>query len=384
MARSTMMRSVIGMCLVVTAMLAGGCDGAGEEASSSESNGGGDGDGGGAGGAGGADASSGEAGGPGGIALDAGNGSSDGAAGEDACGSFALNGTTTPGNVIVVFDQSDSMNGPFSEQDAGAGKQKYIAASDSLLAAIDPIKDKLNLGAIFFPTAPPSLAAFCGKVEPITSSPPQIGVEPAATFMTDWQNHFGSGFQLILGTPLQDALDRANAAYPDPSPLTGERVVVVITDGAPTCKVVQAQILAPVQAMFARGIKTYVVGLPGSAKGATLLDAIAKAGGTQKYLSPADPKQLENELSQIASSAIDQCTFTFDPPPPDPHQVHLVATDAAHPDGYEIFGSDGGTESWTLSPDGETATLLGATCDAAKNGSFATLEFVFGCVSGPR
>lgn len=375
-----MARSAIGIGLVLAAVLAGACGSATDGGATFGGNGAG-GSAAAGGGSGGAGAAA--AGGSGGVGIDASlsDASSDGAA-KDACGSFALNGTTTPGNVIVVFDQSNSMKQAFTDTDAGTSKPKYVAATDSLLAAIAPIQSKLNLGAIFFPTIDNS--SLCSKVDPITNAPPQIGIEPAASFMTDWQAHFAGGFKLILGTPLKDALDQANAAYPDPSPLVGARVVLVITDGAPTCDKNQANILAPVQAMAARGIETYVVGLPGSSGAAALLDAIAQAGGTQKYLSPADPKELENQLSQIASSAIDQCTFTFDPLPPDPHQVHLVVSDGANPNGYEIAQDDGGADGWTLSPDGKTATLLGATCDAAKNGSFTSLEFVFGCPFGPH
>jgi hypothetical protein len=377
-----MVRSAIGLGLVLVSAVALGvaaCGSANGDASTFSGGAGGASGGGGDAGSGGAAAGGGSAGGIGVDATlsDAGSG---GGAG-DACGSYALNGTTTPGNVIVVFDQSDSMNKAFSDPDAGTNKPKYVAATDSLLAAISPIQAKLNLGAIFFPTI--DTASLCSKVDPITNAPPQIGIEPAVNFIADWQNHFSGAFKLILGTPLKDALDNANVAYPDPSPLAGARVVLVITDGAPTCDKVQADILAPVQAMFSRGIKTYVVGLPGSSGAATLLNAIAQAGGTQQYLSPADPQQLENELGQIASSAIDQCTFTFDPPPPDPNQVHLIVSDAGNPSGYEITETDGG-DGWTLSPDGKTATLVGSTCDKATNGDFTSLQFVFGCPFGPH
>ncbi len=158
----------------------------------------------------------------------------------------------------------------------------------------------------------------------------------------------------------------------------GQRAVVILTDGAPTCDTVQADILKPVIDMFSRGIKTYAVGLPGSAGAATLLNAIAAAGGTGSYLSPGDPVALQAALSQIATSTIDQCTITLDPPPADINKVYLIVTDPAHPQGYAIPRGDGGA-GWTISPDGMTATLEGAVCTTAKAGGYTTVQFVYGC-----
>ena len=134
--------------------------------------------------------------------------------------------------------------------------------------------------------------------------------------------------------------------------------------------------------MFSRGIKTYAIGLPGSATAASLLNAIAAAGGTGTYLSPADQTTLETALAQITSSTIDQCTITLSPTPPDVNAVYLFATDPAHPKGIEIPRVDGG-DGWMLSPDGTTATLTGSVCTTAKSGGYTTIQFVYGCPALP-
>jgi hypothetical protein len=300
----------------------------------------------------------------------------------DACGSVAIATHMTPGNIVVVFDQSDSMKNAFNGGDAGASGPKWQVAEDALVAAIKPIQGILNLGSIFFPTI--ATGNTCSKVDPITKAP-QIPIEPGAMFVTDFQAHFSAaGWTLILGTPLKDALDEANAALPDPSPLMGQRAVVILTDGAPTCTTGTNAILMPVQAMASRGIKTYAVGLPGSQAASTLLNAIAAAGGSGMYLTPSDPAALQAALAQIASSTIDQCTVTLDPPPADPTQVHLIVTDAADPNGVEIMQTNGTGDGWTLAPDGKTATLTGAVCDKAKNGGYSSIQFVYGCPSLPH
>jgi hypothetical protein len=293
----------------------------------------------------------------------------------------------TPGNLVVVFDQSDSMNQPFTGDggtgggDAGISGAKYKVAEDALVAALTPDEALVNVGAIFFPTT--ATGNNCSLVAPIGTAP-QIGIEPGATFVTDFQSHFSApGWTLILGTPTVDALMAADTALPDPSPLKGQRAVVILTDGAPTCDTKQADILAPVTDMFSRGIKTYAVGLPGSAGAASLLNAIASAGGTGTYLSPTDPTALQTALAQIASATVDKCTIALTPAPPDPSEVYLIVTDPQNPNGQLIPETDGG-DGWTISADGSTATLTGSVCSTAKNGGYTTIQFVYGCPSLPQ
>ena len=304
----------------------------------------------------------------------------------DGCGSVALQGTVTPGHLVVVFDQSDSMNQKFKDTDGGLGDSgaslpKWQAAEDSLVAALAPIKNLLDVGAVFIPTGADSACT----VAPIGTSP-QIPIETGAMFITDFQGHFSAaGWKTILGTPLELGLAAANVAL-TPAPTPGQSAVVVLTDGAPNCGLsTLAQVEPPIVAMAARGIKTYVIGLPGSAGAATLLNGLAQAGGTTQYFSPTDPMDLQNQLAMIASTTVDQCTITLSPPPADPSMVHLFVTDAANPNGVEIMQSqDGGGDGWVLSPSGTTATLLGMTCTNAKNGDYTAITFVYGCSMLPQ
>ncbi len=309
----------------------------------------------------------------------------------DACGSATIPSDVeiTPGNVLVLFDQSLTMGDPWQDP-SGTSKPKWLAASDAFVAAVGPILGDLNLGAIFFPTTEAtSLFDLCtAQSAPIASAPPQIPISPGATFGPLWSQHFQAPWTLILGTPLNRALDNALLAVQDPS-LVGITVVVIFTDGQWTC--IDSTEAGNVAALFAQGIKTYIVGLPG-ALGATGLDQLAQAGGTAApgcttncFLLPADTAQLEQQLAQIAQTtvSIDSCVITLDPPPPDPSQVHLIVTDSATGNEYEVLLSEGGPDGWTLSPDGKTATLTGSTCDDAKSGAFSSLRFEYGCVSVP-
>jgi hypothetical protein len=300
-----------------------------------------------------------------------GGGSEDG--GDGGCGSVVLQGSLIPGNVVVVFDQSLSMNQAFG--DAGP---KYKVARDALVAAVMPIQNELNLGAIFQPTGAED-GGVCPPVAPLSQDPPQIPLMDGGAFLTAWSDHFMPPWKLLLGTPLGAALDQANSALMSPPP--GKTAVVVMTDGEPNCGESLSSILLPVQEMATRGIPTFVVGLPG-ASGAKVLMDIADAGGTGNYLLPADELALQNELSQIASNSLDQCTIQLTPPPPDPTQVHLVVTSTGTGNTYQI-SPDAGGGGWELTHNDQTAVLLGGTCALAEDGGFSKIEFDYGCVSIP-
>lgn len=319
----------------------------------------------------------------GGNPIGLGGAPSNGGAPSD-CGGYALEAqpVTEPGNVVVLFDQSWTMGEPWSDPATGTSGAKHFVAGDALIQAIAPLQNQLSAGAIFFPTVPaPGFLDLCpADVAPL-NAPPQIPIVTGATFVQRWGQHFAPPWSTVLGTPLNKALREADIALQNPPP--GKTVVVIFTDGHWTC--MDNTEVPTVAALRARGIDTYVVGLPG-AYGIVQLDQLAQAGGTAApgctancFLLPSDPTQLQAQLSNIVTTtlSIDDCTFAFDPPPPALDDVHLVVKPTGAPASQEVF-PDGGA-NWALSPDGTSATLQGATCDQAKNGGFETLEWVFGC-----
>ena len=168
---------------------------------------------------------------------------------------------------------------------------------------------------------------------------------------------------------------------------------MLVTDGEPTCGANEADIAAR---LLTRGIKSYVVGLPG-ARGAEVLDRIAIAGGTAPagctsscYLVPDDAQGLEEQLALVATRvvttetrlSIEDCLFGLSPAPgADPNDVHLLVIDAASGQRFEVPRD--ATNGWILSSDQRNATLVGGSCQAAKAGQFSAVEFEYGCVSAP-
>jgi hypothetical protein len=321
------------------------------------------------------------AGGSGGTAPGGGNGGSvtvpEIDAGADVtpnCGSYELEYTVTKGNVLVLFDQSSSM-----KQEWDNGVMRYQVAKEALEAALGDFKQTLTVGTLFFPsTVGPGLPmmgeADCpdGWVEPI-NEPPQIPLVDATTFLGTFSAHFGPAFSTIKTTPIPDVLEEAVAALPDPAPMPGKRIVVLVSDGGTTCG--EDDMEQPVKTLADRGIPLWVIGLPGSAASSDTLNLLATWGGTKAPLTPSDGTALKDAFASTVETTIDKCKFTFDPPPPAPDDVHLIVTDSNQPGGYEIEPSSG----WELASDGKSVTLTGEICEKVKSAQFDSWKFIFGC-----
>lgn len=313
---------------------------------------------------------------------------------EEGCGTLELGSDVEvirePGNLLVVFDQSASMN------DMWGTTNKLQAAQDALTAAITPLADQLTVGAIVFPTQ------IClgvqpegGAVAPITD-PMQISFRPGPEFLTSWNALWPDGMGPGLGTPVNEAMDRAAVALQEAAgTLTGVTAVMLFTDGAPNCisdAMVQG-IPTKLETEHAAGwlasdpsIKTYVVGLPGAA-GVQLLDDIAVAGGTMTYITPDDPAVLEAKINEIVLSTVksgfDSCTLNLDPPAQVVDKLQIIVNDTTAGPAY-IPRDLGGGSGWTISPDGTTVELIGSICDDAKGGRFSSVKFEYGCEEPPK
>ena len=184
------------------------------------------------------------------------------------------------------------------------------------------------------------------------------------------------------GTPLGEALTAADAVLQSPT-LTGHPSVVVLTDGEPGCSSGSLNTLPPM--WLSKGIRTHVVGLPGSESAVTTLDALAAAGGTMTHLTPNDPRELRRQLANIVSetvvSALPSCTIPLDPPAPNPQDVHVIVTQGGvRQDASRDLGTGGG---WKIDAKGTEITLFGTFCDEGLAGAYERIAIEFGCVDLP-
>ncbi len=199
--------------------------------------------------------------------------------------------------ILVVFDRSLSMESPWIS--GGTSAPRWQLAETALASAVSPRASQLSVGALLFPSSDPAASA-CAPVDPISR---QIPFAPGSAFLAAWAATW-SHPTLYGSTPIDTAFDAADAALAGAG---AETAVVLLTDGEPTCSgAVAAE--ARAAAWRARGIRTFVVGLPGSSAGAAYLAGIASAGGTGSALAVDDPRALDGALATIASDQVQgQC-----------------------------------------------------------------------------
>jgi hypothetical protein len=113
-----------------------------------------------------------------------------------------------------------------------------------------------------------------------------------------------------------------------------------------------------VSALGAAGVRTYVMGIPGSAPYASVLDQLAFAGGTERAGEPryyavnsSDEGALAAGFQEIAATAMRSCVLTLHDALTDPNKVNVYVDGAAVPNG---------PDGWSIQ--GQTLTLEGMTC----------------------
>jgi hypothetical protein len=308
-----------------------------------------------------------------------------------------------PGNVLVIYDRSGSMDAAWN------GTPKYQAAGDAIIAAITPLKALLTVGGVFFPSVDMTGCA-CNVANPLhwipgpgacclngvgnscvvtdINQPDQVKFGPADAYITalpmQWR------LQMANGTPLQAGIQRGAEALAATT-LDGPVSVIVITDGEPNCNTDAAAVLTQVTTWKTAGINTHVIGLPGAQAAADVLNRIAQAGGTDKYVDPTNVMELETKIRSILTSTIragfESCTFNLDKKTEVPEKLHLVirenGMDKDVPrdlSGDPNWGADAG---WSINSEGDTVELKGRLCELAKEGTYEALRFDYGCVELP-
>jgi hypothetical protein len=120
-----------------------------------------------------------------------------------------------------------------------------------------------------------------------------------------------------------------------------------------------------VNQLAARGIPTYVIGLPGTSAPvySQLLNQMALAGGTAQQNSPTQYYDSSSAdviiaLRKIAAQIAGTCTFDLKDAPADEKLVNVYIDDIVLPQ-EPVNG-------WTIN--GRSVTLVGSSCNRVKNG----------------
>jgi hypothetical protein len=123
-------------------------------------------------------------------------------------------------------------------------------------------------------------------------------------------------------------------------------------------------------------IPVYVLGLPGAATYARLLDDMATSGGTALPTTPryfavdaASEALMLAALKKIAAKITGTCSFDLREAPANPALVNVYMDDVALP--YEP------ANGWAI--EGKTVTLLGGACERIRNGDVLDVRIIAGC-----
>jgi hypothetical protein len=128
--------------------------------------------------------------------------------------------------------------------------------------------------------------------------------------------------------------------------------------------------------LAAAGVKTFVIGIPGSLPYGVVLDRLAIAGGTARPTEPfyypvasADTAALTAAFAQIVAQTGAGCVFTLASPPAATGGIRVLVNGAAVP--------ATGPDRWSLS--GATLTLHGASCASVQTAGAPSLQLYDGC-----
>jgi hypothetical protein len=220
------------------------------------------------------------------------------------------------------------------------------------------------------------------------------------------------------GTPTHDADADAFAAQGlEAVDLPGARFAVLITDGIPTFSlgcddsgrnqddaVDSAPLVDEAARSLARGLRTFVIGSPGSEGAREDLSRMAEAGGTAAPGCSHDgpvychfdmtemgdfAAALADALGQITGLAL-RCSYDIPTPPSgdqiDPTKVNVLFQPAGGAREVIAQSADGGNgcgEGWRFSQDATQVLLCGSTCVRVRDAE-GSLTLQFGCATTLR
>jgi hypothetical protein len=341
-----------------------------------------------------------------------------------ACAADTARTEPLPSVMELVVDTSGSMN----DRAPGTNQSKWQVTHDALKSAIDSLTAQTGVGVLYFPdkNTSPSQPSGTGTDAPrdpteCVNLNAQIGIDLLGATGAAHRTQVSTSLDTIMGpaggTPTHDAFHAGVGAI-EATKLPGSRFIVLITDGQPTflsgCRgtgnVTEPQdptpILDDVKAAMAQGVRTFVIGSPGSdqvgvpiySDARQWLSMAASLGGTAlPGCSDMGPnfchfdmtkttnfaQGLRDVLSQIVGTVL-SCSYTLPTPTNggtlDKTKVNVVFT----PKGgkSELIPQSPAatcTDGWRYSDDGSHVELCSNTCKQVQASDTPEVDVLFGC-----
>jgi hypothetical protein len=343
-----------------------------------------------------------------------------------ACNAWAVEPESVPGKLQLVVDISSSMN----SKAPGTNQSKWVVTRDALVEAIcgttgPGLGAGMAVGLMFYPnkrndnvSSTATTQDRCLNLDGITPMD-VMGDNGAGTQRTVLRSAL-TQVELGSGTPTADAYDYAlnnialsaeQAAFP------GDTYMLLITDGMPTLyhgcynpsgslsNLPGDEVVALVDDAFNRGVKTFIIGSPGSEEGLAWLSEAAFLGGTGKVgcnpnagaagplchmdmtTAPNFSVALREGLSQVVAS-VSNCKYTIPAQSADglqvvdPNKINPIVTFSSGSTELVTRDNKNGpncTEGYFLEDNNTQLQLCSATCARFQADPLATMQLIFGC-----
>lgn len=339
-------------------------------------------------------------GGPGHLSADA------------ACATSVHGAEAKPANLLFQLDVSGSMNCPASDHSsptcAASPQSRWNVFRSALKTTLASLPSYNGAGLMHFPTGTGLFSNHTGCVP----DAPDVALAPLSSSL----GAIGSALDARTpagGTPTHDGVKAALAQLAQSS-VSGTKFLVLATDGAAnfcsTCDIscdatAQAadnlQMVADIAAAAHAGVRTFVIGVPGSDNFRALLSRMAEAGDTKTSAtcSSGDPASspsvgtchydmttapdfgaaLQAALAAINGEAL-SCVFDIpvdDGGAFDPSKVNVELTDNGQT--HDVLQDSTHQDGWDYSSDHKQIVLYGKACDDAKHATTGKVTILFGC-----
>ena len=334
-----------------------------------------------------------------------------------ACAARTGEAELLPTVLDLVVDTSFSMN----DRPRNSDQTKWDITSDALETAIDGLPSTTAVGVLFYPNK--GTEAGRPEDEPrdireCVNIDAMIPIEPLAEDGSAHRRQLARAIEDAGpngSTPTHDAYRYAYQNGMQASDLTGNRFMLLITDGAPTFALQctggggpddpqpTQPIIDDIRAAREEGVRTFIIGSPGSESvngvdvRSWLAEAAVRGGTARSGCSLYGPDYCHIDLSQNADFAgalnaafarilgqIVSCSFELPSPPPgemlNPDQINVIYSTGSGSTETLIGRNEDPNcvEGWQLD-DQNRLTLCSATCDQVKSNPLARIELLFGC-----
>lgn len=332
----------------------------------------------------------------------------------DSCAGWVAEGESVPSLLQLVVDVSSSM----SARAPGTNESKWEVTRDALLEAVVGVNGSglpasVSVGLLFYPNKRAEVRETPQDISACVDTDARVPIALLGPENGSHRERIREAIEdaeLEQSTPTHDAYRHALEEAVLPASFDGEKFMLLITDGAPTvalgCSnpagriqdVDPDPIVDEIRRAAEAGVKTFLIGSPGSEPNRDWMSYAAVLGGTappgcdvdgpdychmDMTTAPNFSAALRAGLSEIVG-LVSPCRFAFAEPPNnqeiDAGKINVVLSDGGQH--TLIIRDDQGdcSEGWQLAG-GNEVLLCPDTCERVQSDPSMTVTLAFGCRS---